>query len=126
MSNKANRMGYIYFITNYGLNQDNLVLSFLLNNVPFISFGNMQTNATLSGNILIDDLNDLKGFQLDFANQPFDLYHNGLFMVITPEQLLNSCRNKVCFDFVTYNKLTPDSNPLLLICELKDIFPESE
>ena len=121
-SNKTNKAGYVYFITNYGLNKDNLVLSFFLNNEPFIAFGNTQTMATTCGNILTDDINDLKGFKFDYTNQSFDVYRNVLYMIVNPEQIINSCKNDDCHEFVSYNKLTPDSNPIILTCVLKEQF----
>ena len=121
-SKKTNRAGYIYYVTNYGISKDNLVLSFLLNNDPFIGFGNIQTNATQCGNILIDDINDLKGFKLDYTNQLFAVYNNVLCMLITSEQLINACKNKNCQDFIDYNKLTIKSNPILLLGTIKKQF----
>lgn len=119
-SNKTNKAGYVYFVTNYGLNNDNLVISFFLNDMPFIAFGNMQTMTTKCGNMLTDDINDLKSFKFDYTNQLFDVYRNVLYMIVSPEQIINSCKNDDCHEFVNYNKLTPDSNPLIMICELKD------
>lgn len=120
--NKTNKLGYVYYISNFGVSDDNLVLSFMQNKVPYIAFGNTQTNYSRCGNILVDDINHLKGFKFNATNQLYIVENNLLFMLIDAQQLINSCDNQNCKDFIDYNKLTTDSKPLLLICTLKEQF----
>lgn len=122
LNTKTSEAGYVYFVTNYGMNKDNLVLSFLLNDEPFLAFGNTKTMATKCGNILIDDINDSKGFKLDYTNCQFYVYGSVLYMIVSPEQIISSCKNDDCRKFVSSNKLTTDSNPIIMTCKLKESF----
>ena len=119
-SEKTNEDGYVYLVTNYGLNKDNLVLSFLLKNESFLAFGNTKTMATKCGNILVDDINDLKGFKFDYSNSLFAVYGDELNMIISPEQIIGSCEDSDYQKLVSSDKLTTDSNPIIMTCELKE------
>lgn len=119
-STKANEKGYVYFVNNFSANQENVLLSFLLNQDPFWSIYSTHNGVTRTGYILQDDLNSLNSFHLKDLNTLFAMDKNNLYFLISAEQFVEMCGENNKFSKMLHdNNMNDQSNPLLVKCRFR-------
>ena len=117
---EANKREYIYFVNNFSLNKEHILLSFFLDKKCFWSIHTIPNDVNHTGNILEDDINSLSQINVDNLNTLFAMDEDALYFLISPEQFIEMCKDNNEFSKMLINhNITEESNPLLVKCTFK-------
>lgn len=119
-STEANKRGYIYFINNFSISKEYIFFSFFLDKKSHWSIFDCQRGINHVGNILKDDLNLLSSIDIDNLNTFFATDDENFYFLLYPDQFLEMCSSSDKFsNLLIDNKITVESNPLLVKCTFK-------
>lgn len=117
---EANKREYIYFVNNFSLNKEHILLSFFLDKKCFWSIHAIPNDVNHTGNILEDDINSLSQINVDNLNTLFAMDEDALYFLISPEPFIEMCKDNNEFSKMLINhNITEESNPLLVKCTFK-------
>lgn len=117
---EANKREYVYFVNNFALNKEYIMLSFLLDKKCFWSIHNTSNSINIAGNILEDDINTLSHINIDNLNTLITMDEEALYFLISSEQFINMCKdNKEFQKILINNNIIEESNPILVKCTFK-------
>lgn len=116
---KANKMGYVYFVNNFNINKQHVLLSFLLDRICFWNIYSINDGNSKSGRFIEDDVNSLSHIQIDFMNTFFAMDENLFYFLITAEQFMSMCKDNKAFLKSIDQDLDEQSNPILVKCKFK-------
>ena len=119
-STEANKREYVYFINNFSINKECVLLSFFLDKKCFWSIYTITDGVNHVGNTLEDDVNLLSGTDIDNLNTLFATDKEALYFLLSSDQFIEMCRNNDKFSkMIINNNITDQSNPLLVKCTFK-------
>lgn len=121
-SQKAIKHEYIYFVNNFGENDNYIAISFRLDKDNYLSIYSKTDKKTITGKAFKDDthFNDTS-FSLEYYNFPFAIDNEKLYFLMQPEQILSASTAKGA-ELPFKNSIKPlneQSNPILVICKFK-------
>lgn len=110
----------VYFINNFSINKECVLLSFFLDKKCFWSIYTITNGVNYVGNILEDDVNLLSGTNIDNLNTLFATDKEALYFLLSSDQFIEMCKNNDKFSkMLVSNNITEQSNPLLVKCTFK-------
>lgn len=137
-ADKANRLGYIYFVNNLVENDNYMAFSYRFEKKPYWSFVDKNVLSVYTCDKFVDDVNqfDYK-FQIEYNNSPFAINGDKFYFILQPFQLLEAFNvlkdeiGDVKFDeflnksidlkrIVEMTDFDDQSNPILVTCKFKN------
>lgn len=119
---KANEHDYIYSLTNFSLNDQAIMVAFMLREQLYWSFYSMDNRSAYTACHIYDDFNFTTGIKLSTGNIPYAMDNNYFYCFITAEQfvgLAEKAKNPQIKRLIEEHKLDEQANPVLMKCKLK-------
>lgn len=118
----ANSHDYVYSITNFSLNPQAVMVSFMLKDRLYWSFYSVAEGKAYTASSLYDDFHFTESLALSPASMTYVMDDECLYCLMSSDQFLELAENAkspVIENLIRQYDVTEQSNPILMKCRLK-------